>query len=143
MAVMSDVSREWCRTGRYANRSIRMPMTAQTAIAPIVTTNGPENRRVRVQFERVGDEVAGERPEHVHVAVREVDEAQHAVHHRVPERDQRVDGAERQTVDELLEEGFQLVRIDRRLVDELHLAVDERDLLNDGRLVDVALRRSS
>ena len=72
--------------------------------------------------------------------MREVDEAKHAVHHRVPERDQCVDGSERQAVNELLEEGVQLVRIDRRLVDELHLALDERDFLDDGRLVDVPLR---
>ena len=82
-----------------------MPMTAQIAIAPSVTTIGPEDRRVRVEVERVGEVVPGERAEHVDVAVREVDEAQHAVHHRVPERDQRVDGAEREAVDELLEEG--------------------------------------
>ena len=114
-------------------------MTAQIAIAPIVTTMAPENRRVGVEFERVGEVVAGERAEHVDVAVREVDEAQHAVHHRVAERDEGVDGAEREAVDELLEEGIHLVRVDRGLVDELHLAVDEGDLLDDGRLVDVAL----
>src|SRR3712207_8278548 len=39
-----------------------------------------------------------------HVAVGEVDELEHAVHHRVAERDERVDGAGGQTVDEMLEE---------------------------------------
>jgi hypothetical protein len=34
---MSDASREWWRTGLYANRSIAMPTRAQTAIAPMVT----------------------------------------------------------------------------------------------------------
>ena len=47
---------------------------------------------------------AGERPDHEHVAVREVDEAQHAINHRVAQRDERVDRAEREAVDELLEE---------------------------------------
>ena len=40
MAVMSDDRREWCRTGRYARRSIRMPMSAQIAMAPMVTAIG-------------------------------------------------------------------------------------------------------
>jgi hypothetical protein len=43
--------------------------------------------------------------------VREVDEAQHAVHHGVPERDQRIDGTEREPVDELLQELGQEARV--------------------------------
>ena len=141
MAVMSEVSREWWRTGRYASRSISTPIAAQIAIEPDGDDDRPEDRRVGVELQRVGDEVAGERPEHVDIAVGEVDQAQHAVHHRVAEGDEGVDGAERQAVDELLEKRFhdRLTRTDRGLVDELDLAVDEGDLLNDGRLVDVPL----
>ena len=79
-------------------------MSAQIAIAPMVTATMPRHRRIRVELQRVGQEVAGERAEHVHVAVREIDQPQHAVDHRVAERDERVDRAERETVDELLEE---------------------------------------
>src|SRR5439155_12320243 len=43
-------------------------------------------------------------PDHKDVAVREVDEAQDPVDHRVTQRNQRVDGAQRKAVDELLEE---------------------------------------
>jgi hypothetical protein len=38
--------------------------------------------------------------------VREIDEPQYSIHHRVPKGDEGVDGAERETVDELLEEGI-------------------------------------
>src|SRR5690606_7135809 len=40
--------------------------------------------------------------DHDDVAVREIDEADDAVHHRVAQRDQRVDAAQRQAIDELL-----------------------------------------
>src|SRR5665213_2763200 len=42
--------------------------------------------------------------DHKHIAMREIDKSQHAVNHRVPKRDQRVDRAERNAVDELLNE---------------------------------------
>ena len=131
MAVMSDVSREWCRTGRYANRSMTMPISRADRHRAHRDDDGAEDRRVGVELERVGEEVAGERAQHVDVAVREVDEAQHAVHHRVAEGDERVDGAEREAVDELLEKRVHwLAGIDRRLVDELHLAVGVGHLLD-------------
>ena len=44
--------------------------------------------------------------EHEHVAVGEVDHADDAEHHRVADGDQAVDGAQRDAVDELLEEIF-------------------------------------
>ena len=44
------------------------------------------------------------RADHEHVAVREVNELKHAVHHRVADGDQRVDRSNGQTVDELLNE---------------------------------------
>jgi len=43
------------------------------------------------------------RHEHEDVAVGKVDEPQNSVNHRVAQRDEREDGAERQAVDELLE----------------------------------------
>jgi hypothetical protein len=42
------------------------------------------------------------RPQHEQVAVREVDQLEDAVHHGVAERDQRVDGSDREAVDQLL-----------------------------------------
>jgi hypothetical protein len=45
-----------------------------------------------------------ERADHENFAVREIDHADDAVHHRVADRDQPVDHAERQPVDQLLEE---------------------------------------
>ena len=48
--------------------------------------------------------IARKRPDHEHIAVRKVDELEHAVHHRVSDSDQRIDRPERQAVDELLEE---------------------------------------
>ena len=53
---------------------------------------------------RSAEVIAGERAEHEDVAVREIDEPQHAIHHRVAERDQRVDRAQRKAVDDLLAE---------------------------------------
>jgi hypothetical protein len=41
--------------------------------------------------------------EHQHVAMREVDEAEHAIDHRVAEGDQRIDRSEPDAVDELLD----------------------------------------
>src|SRR5436190_5462125 len=42
--------------------------------------------------------------EHKNIAVREINEAQHAINHRVTERYERVDGAERNAIDDLLQE---------------------------------------
>src|SRR6185437_14402019 len=43
---------------------------------------------------------------HHDFAVREIDQADDAVDHRVAERNQRIDAAEREAVDDLLQEGF-------------------------------------
>src|SRR4030095_8523354 len=48
-------------------------------------------------------EVSGKSAEHEHVTVGEVDEAQDSINHRVPKGDQRVNGTQRQAVDELLQ----------------------------------------
>ena len=64
-----------------------------------------EDGRVRVHVHGIREVIAGEGAEHVYVAVREVDEPKDPVHHRVSERDERIDGAERETVNELLKEG--------------------------------------
>jgi hypothetical protein len=58
----------------------------------------------QVPGQRLPGVVAEERADHEDIGVGKVDEPQHAVHHRVPERDERVDGAEREAVEELLEE---------------------------------------
>ena len=56
--------------------------------------------------------VADERADHVDLAVREVQQLQDPVDHRVAERDQGVDAAERQPVDELLHEEVPVHRSD-------------------------------
>jgi hypothetical protein len=48
--------------------------------------------------------ITRKRAEHEDVAVREIDEAKDAVNHRVAESDQRVNGAERQAINQLLGE---------------------------------------
>ena len=52
-----------------------------------------------------GDEGA----DHVNLAMGEIDHADDAVDHRVADRDQAVDGAERQPVDQLLKEVFHIL----------------------------------
>ena len=44
--------------------------------------------------------------DHHHIAMREVDETENAVHHGVAESDQGVDAAEREAVEYLLDEGI-------------------------------------
>ena len=57
----------------------------------------PERNRVEAEV----------RPDHVDIAMGEVDELDDAVDHRVAESDQRVDAAERNPVDELLQNLLQ------------------------------------
>ena len=104
IAVMSSVRRASRRTGRYASRSIRMP---EEGAREHRAEHHEQRRRKRGLFapEAAREVIADVGAHHVDVAVREVDEAQDAVHHRVAERDQRVDRPERQAVDQLLEEG--------------------------------------
>ena len=64
------------------------------------------------------EEVGGERAEHQHVAMGEVDEAQDAINHRVAQRDERVDESQRQTVDQLLEQPIHAVAESR--IDGVH-----------------------
>src|SRR5688572_25306893 len=52
-----------------------------------------------------------ERTDHEDVAMREVDEAQDAINHRIAQRDERVNRAQRQTVDYLLNELVQKARL--------------------------------
>ena len=47
----------------------------------------------------IGDVVAHKGADHVHVAVREVNQLQHAVNHCVAQRDERINRAERDAVD--------------------------------------------
>jgi hypothetical protein len=57
----------------------------------------------RVLRHELAQVVTDEGADHEHVRMREVDEAQDAVDHRVAERDERIDGPEGQAVQELLE----------------------------------------
>ena len=50
--------------------------------------------------------IRGQCPDHQHVAVREIDQVEDAVHHRVAEGDQRIDAAEDEAVEDLLKENF-------------------------------------
>ena len=72
---------------------------SSTAVAP--AQRGPAAEQLRAVFG--ADIKSRERAEHEDVAVREIDEAQDAIDHRVAQRDERVDRALRQPVDELLE----------------------------------------
>ena len=63
-----------------------------------------ERRRAAAEPEHERTEVeAREGTEHEHIAVGEIDETQNPVHHRVAQRDERIDAALGQTVDQLLE----------------------------------------
>ncbi len=48
--------------------------------------------------------ISDERPDHENVAMGEVDEAQHSVDHGVAERDKRIDAAEGNAVNDLLQQ---------------------------------------
>ena len=56
--------------------------------------------------QRLDHEQGDHGADHDHLAVREVDQAHDAVNHRVAERDQHVDAAEHQAVDDLLDENI-------------------------------------
>jgi hypothetical protein len=102
MAVISTVSLGCRRNGRYANRSIKTPSAAQIAME-INNGKAAGNGGQRQNSGDFGREIKpGERAEHEDVAVREIDEPQNAIDHRVAEGDEREDGAEREAVDELL-----------------------------------------
>ena len=57
--------------------------------------------------------VAHERAEHEDVAVCEVDQLEDAVHHRVAERDERVDGADGDAIEQILKKGLHMKRPER------------------------------
>ena len=63
------------------------------------------------QFTQV---VADEGPDHKHLGMGEIDEAQDSVNHRVAERDKRIDGTEGETVEKLLEEFGHVKTEERR-----------------------------
>ena len=105
-----------------------MPRTAQPAIAAHQHEQAAADRPVR---QVLADKIPDEGPDHEDVRMGEVDEAQDAVHHRVPEGDQRVDGAKRETVQELLEElrhaAGRRISLGGNGLDELELAVLHHD----------------
>ena len=81
-----------------------MPSTAQAIIEPSITSRA-ETSEGSAALQLPREVVADVGADHVDVAVREVDQAQDAVDHRVAQGDQGVDRPERQAVDQLLEEG--------------------------------------
>ena len=110
IAVISEARRGALRSGRYATRSIVAPSKAHAAIESTSTVKQPHERRFGGEAERVGGVVARHRADHVDLAVSEVDQLEHAVHHRVAERDQGVDAAPGDPIEELLEKLLQRVR---------------------------------
>ncbi len=94
------------RSGRYAKRSIPYPSPPQTIIASpsaATTMTSPGSRSVGSAEEPADDEPAGETPGDEDLAVAEIDHPEDPVDHRVAERDERVDHADGNAVDELLE----------------------------------------
>src|SRR2546430_1504723 len=51
-----------------------------------------------------GKIVPRESANHKHIAMREIDEAQHSINHRIAERDESIDRTKGNAIDELLEE---------------------------------------
>ena len=97
-------------------------MRAATAAMAIMISDGDDRRsRARVQEADVaqerGREVAGEGADHEDVAMREVDHAQDAVDHRVAQRDEGIDTAQRCAVHEKVDPGIDgvLARRDREV----------------------------
>ncbi len=106
-AEISGAIRGAVRSGRYANRSIATPSPAQ----PTIATMNISTSTIQIEItgfvappNAVQDAEADVGADHVHVAVREVQELQDPVDHRVAQRDERVDAPERQAVDEELDE---------------------------------------
>ena len=85
---------------RVAQRAVREPLDRDTEQGG--HRHGDEDRGHDGDAERDGIE-SEVRADHVDVAVREVDELDDAVDHRIAERDERVDAAEGYSVNQLLE----------------------------------------
>jgi uncharacterized tellurite resistance protein B-like protein len=69
-----------------------------------------DHRTGQAALHQPADGPARQRAYHDHFAVRKVDQADDAVHHRVAEGDQRIHAAEHQTVDDLLQQYFHLTK---------------------------------
>ena len=107
MAVISGASRGALRSGLYAIRSTVTLMRPQPSMATASETRiaGEQpDRRCLGEPELVDKDGSHHRPEHEHVAVREVDQLQDAVDERVSERDQGMESAVRQPYQENAEE---------------------------------------
>jgi hypothetical protein len=79
----------------------------QTGIA----TNGNRQLDVagqvrRMLIQQVEDGQAGHGADHQHIAVGEVNQVQHAVHHGVAQRDQCIHAAQHQPVNDLLDKSI-------------------------------------
>ena len=110
-AEISGTRRGALRSGRYA---IRSTVTASSAAddharparpAPRTTAAGSPRAGRRLQRQRqLG---AGERADHVDLAVRKIDEFEHAVDHGVAQRDQGIQEAERNAINQRLRQAAQ------------------------------------
>ena len=90
-ALISGAIRGALRRGRYANRSIPTPTIGQTIMAATTmstSTSQIGDARVGCSSEEVEDSQADERADHEDVTVREVEQLEDPVDHRVPEGDQ-------------------------------------------------------
>ena len=109
MAEISGARRNDPRSGRYAMRSMAqfhsavssMPSEQHEQRAP--TPAAPAEATLRQQQE---EDERDEGRQHENIAVREVDHADDAEHHRVADGDETVDRSKRDAVDQLLDEIF-------------------------------------
>ena len=107
IAEIKGARRGASRSGRYAIFSIVAPYAAQITPAAIIVMSmesGRDQRGHAGSGEEAQQDDPQVRPQHVYLAVREVDKLQYAVHHRVPERDKGIYRAHRQAVNNLLQQ---------------------------------------
>jgi hypothetical protein len=109
---------QWGNPGRVTQRPVGKPLDDDAEEAG-GEHRGQEHeqdqRRERdVRRERAAehreDAVPDKRADHVHVAVREIQQLEDAVHHRVADRDQRVEAAQRYAADGELDEELGVER---------------------------------
>ena len=102
-----------------AQRTIGQPLDKRAQKGAAAHAQQQDNDILRdrpaVRQDRRDCEQADIRAHHIHVAVREVDELQHAVDHRVANGDQGVHTADLNAVDELLQKDLQRLRQKRLL----------------------------
>ncbi len=106
----ADRRNQGCKPRRAAQRPVRRPLhrVADQHAHRDRATGGGEHNRERRQTrgrQRADHRERHHCAEHHHFAVREVDELDDAVDHRIAERDHGIDRPQRQAVDHLLDEN--------------------------------------